>query len=85
PKVTDNDAEGVLFEADGGLADDAAGNPIVSDRDDEDNSYHLEVFYRYQLTDNIAITPGAFVIFNPEHNSDNDDIWVGTIRTVFSF
>jgi len=78
PKVTDNDAvDFVEF--------DAAGNPIFSERDDDDNSYHLEVFYRYKLTDNIAITPGAFVIFNPEHNDDNDDIWVGTIRTVFSF
>ncbi|MEQ8973383.1 MAG: iron uptake porin [Coleofasciculus sp. C1-SOL-03] len=77
PKVTDNDAVDLVVDAD--------GNQILSERDDEDNSYHLEVFYRYQLTDNIAITPGAFVIFNPEHNDDNDDIWVGTIRTVFSF
>jgi len=77
PKVTDNDAESLVVDAD--------GNQTLSGRDDDDNSYHLEVFYRYQLTDNIAITPGAFVIFNPEHNDDNDDIWVGTIRTVFSF
>ncbi|WP_446391803.1 iron uptake porin [Coleofasciculus sp. B1-GNL1-01] len=77
PKVTDNDAENLVVDAD--------GNQILSGRDDDDTSYHLEVFYRYQLTDNIAITPGAFVIFNPEHEDDNDDIWVGTIRTVFSF
>jgi len=75
PKLTNNDAQ--FFDEDGVDFDD------LEDGDDE--SYHLEVFYRYQLTDNIAITPGAFVIFNPEHNDDNDDIWVGTIRTVFSF
>jgi len=57
----------------------------IGGREDNDTSYHLEAFYRYKLTDNIAITPGAFVIFNPEHDDDNDDIWVGTIRTVFSF
>ncbi len=57
----------------------------IGGREDDDTSYHLEAFYRYKLTDNIAITPGAFVIFNPEHNDGNDDIWVGTIRTVFSF
>jgi hypothetical protein len=86
PKLTDNDAEDVLFDANGNLALDDDGNPIFSDREDgDDESYHLEVFYRYKLTDNIAITPGFFVIFNPEHNDDNDDIWVGTIRTVFSF
>jgi hypothetical protein len=86
PKVTDNDAEDGLFDANGNLALDDDGNPIFSNREDgDDESYHLEVFYRYKLTDNIAITPGFFVIFNPEHNDDNDDIWVGTIRTVFSF
>lgn len=53
--------------------------------DDEDTSYHLEGLYRFQLTDNIAITPGVLVIFNPEHNSDNENIYVGTIRTTFTF
>jgi hypothetical protein len=30
--------------------------------------YHLEVYYRYQVTKNVSITPGAFVLFNPEGN-----------------
>ena len=54
-------------------------------RIDADTSYHLEGFYRYQLTDNIAITPGVLVIFNPEHNNDNDTEYVGTLRTTFTF
>ena len=50
-----------------------------------DTSYHLEGLYKMRLTDNIAVTPGWLVIFNPEHNSDNDTIYVGTLRTTFSF
>ncbi|MES1022489.1 iron uptake porin [Gloeocapsa sp. BRSZ] len=53
--------------------------------EDPDTSYHLEGLYRLQLTDNVAITPGVLVIFNPEHNNDNDTIYVGTLRTTFSF
>jgi Carbohydrate-selective porin, OprB family/S-layer homology domain len=50
-----------------------------------DTSYHLEALYRYQLNDKISITPGLVVLFNPEHNKNNDTIYVGTIRTTFSF
>ncbi|MEC4819326.1 MAG: iron uptake porin [Scytonema sp. PMC 1069.18] len=54
----------------------------VSDRD---TSLHFEGFYRFRVTDNISITPGLFVITNPEHNNNNDTIFVGTIRTTFRF
>ncbi len=47
--------------------------------------YHLELFYRYQLTKNISITPGVFWIFNPEGASANPTATVGLIRTTFSF
>ncbi|MCC5668870.1 iron uptake porin [Nostoc sp. CHAB 5784] len=57
----------------------------ISAREDNDTSYHLEAFYRFKMTENIAITPGVFVIFNPEHNSNNDTTYVGAIRTTFSF
>jgi hypothetical protein len=53
--------------------------------EDQDTSLHIEGFYRFQVTDNIAITPGLFVITNPEHNDNNDSIFVGTIRTTFKF
>ncbi|MBD2084546.1 iron uptake porin [Coleofasciculus sp. FACHB-542] len=62
----------------------AIENDVVG-REDPDTSLHLEAFYRYQLTDNIAITPGFFVITNPEHNANNDLIYVGTVRTSFVF
>ena len=57
----------------------------VTGREDPDTSLHIEAFYRYQVTNNISITPGVFVITNPEHNSDNSLIYVGTIRTSFAF
>ncbi|KYC37201.1 hypothetical protein WA1_47110 [Scytonema hofmannii PCC 7110] len=57
----------------------------ISTREDRDTSYHLEAFYRFKMTDNLAITPGAFIIFNPEHNSNNDNIYVGSVRATFTF
>ena len=53
--------------------------------EDPDSAWHLETQYRYQINDNIAINPGFFVVLNPENNSSNDTIWVGTIRTIFEF
>lgn len=57
----------------------------IDDREDQDASLHLEAFYRFQVTKNIGITPGVLVIINPEHNKANNTIYVGTIRTTFSF
>jgi len=50
-----------------------------------DTSYRVEAFYRYKLTDNISLTPGFFMLFNPEHNDANDTIYVGTFLTTFTF
>jgi hypothetical protein len=47
--------------------------------------YHLELFYRYQLSKNISITPGVYWIFNPEGISSNQTATVGLLRTTFSF
>ena len=52
---------------------------------DPNTSYHLEALYRYQLNDKVSITPGLVVLFNPENNKLNDTIYVGTVRTTFSF
>lgn len=54
-------------------------------REDQTTAYHLEAFYRLQLNDNIAITPGFWVILNPENNDRNNTQWVGHIRTSFLF
>jgi hypothetical protein len=50
-----------------------------------DQSWHIEGFYKYQLTDNISLTPGVIWITNPNQNDDNDDIIIGTLRTTFTF
>ncbi|MEO0844122.1 MAG: iron uptake porin [Cyanobacteria bacterium J06643_5] len=57
----------------------------INTREDPDTSYHLEALYRLQLNDNVSVTPALLVIFNPEHNENNDTIYVGTLRTTFSF
>ncbi len=51
----------------------------------QDASWHLEAFYRYQLTDSLSITPGFIWITNPNQNQNNDDILMGTVRATFTF
>ncbi|MBD2296772.1 iron uptake porin [Anabaena sphaerica FACHB-251] len=53
--------------------------------EDKNTSLHLEAFYYFPITDDLAITPGFFVITNPEHDNSNDTIYVGTVRTTFTF
>ncbi|WP_446880170.1 iron uptake porin [Phormidesmis sp. 146-33] len=53
--------------------------------EDEDISLHLEMFYRIRLNKRISITPGLLIITRPEHNRENDPIFIGTLRTTFSF
>jgi Carbohydrate-selective porin, OprB family/S-layer homology domain len=52
---------------------------------DPNLNLHLEAFYRYQVNENISITPGIFAVINPEGNSANNPVVVGTLRTTFSF
>ncbi|MBK1988361.1 carbohydrate porin [Sphaerospermopsis aphanizomenoides BCCUSP55] len=52
---------------------------------DRATPYHLEGYYRFRVNDNVSITPGAFVLFNPEGNSNNDTTLVGVLRTTFTF
>ncbi|MCM0594306.1 MAG: iron uptake porin [Gloeotrichia echinulata DVL01] len=54
-------------------------------REDKDTSLHLEAFYTFKLNDNISVTPDLFVVTNPEGNSANNAVWVGSVRTTFTF
>ncbi|MTJ47611.1 iron uptake porin, partial [Dolichospermum sp. UHCC 0259] len=47
--------------------------------------YHVEGYYRFRVNDNVSITPGAIVLFNPEGNSNNQTTAVGVLRTTFTF
>jgi hypothetical protein len=51
----------------------------------EDTPFHIEGFYKYALTKNISVTPGLIWLTAPNQNNDNDDIFIGTIRTTFTF
>ncbi len=53
--------------------------------DEEDNPVHLEGFYKYQLNDNISVTPGIIYIIAPNGDSDDDDAVIGVVRTTFTF
>lgn len=75
--------EGAVFTVAGGMP------PKATDVDggtpDADTSYIIEAQYKFPFSENFLLTPGAYVILNPNHNKDNDEIWVGAIRTTFSF
>ena len=53
--------------------------------ENDETTLHAEAFYQYQLNDNIAITPGVIYVNNPDNNEDNDDLFIGTLRTTFTF
>lgn len=61
------------------------GNLNAALSEDLDTSLHVEAFYQFQLTDNIAITPGLIWLTAPDHNRNNNDILMGVIRTTFTF
>lgn len=60
-------------------------NELAKEYTDKDSSLHLEFFYRFQATENIAITPGLLVVPSPQQNENNDTIDIGTVRTTFEF
>ncbi len=60
-------------------------NTLTANDDSNGTSYHLEGLYKMKINDRVAVTPGLLVIFNPEHNNDNDTVYVGTLRTTFKF
>ncbi|MGC9502861.1 iron uptake porin, partial [Baaleninema sp.] len=58
---------------------------IVSDVLSDDTAIHLESFYRFQLSDNISITPALIWITAPGGDQDNEDVVYGVLRTTFTF
>jgi hypothetical protein len=61
------------------------GDVQAPDGGQDSSATHVEVFYRWRLSDHITLTPGVIVIFNPGHNDDNDTVVIGGIRTTFTF
>ncbi len=73
PKVTDSSISSINPDIDAELGE------------DEDNSFHIEGFYQFQVTENISITPGVIWITAPGFDQDNNDIVIGALRTTFTF
>ncbi len=64
------------------------GNPGEYGLGNTDNlmPIHIEGFYKWQLTDNISITPGIIYIINAGQSNNGDtDALIGTVRTTFTF
>ena len=58
---------------------------LVAGAEDSDIPYHIEGFYKYRVNDNISITPGVIYQTSSGQNDDNDDVFIGTLRTTFTF
>ncbi|MDX2228225.1 MAG: iron uptake porin [Leptolyngbyaceae cyanobacterium bins.349] len=52
---------------------------------DRDTSLHFEAYYKHRINDNISITPGVIWLTAPNHDARNDDVFIGVVRTAFSF
>ncbi|NEO25398.1 MAG: iron uptake porin [Kamptonema sp. SIO4C4] len=50
-----------------------------------DTTTHVEAFYRWRVTDNIFLTPGAIAVFNPGHTSGSDTFVIGALRMTITF
>jgi hypothetical protein len=58
---------------------------LLSGGGDGGTQYDLEVSYYYPLNRNIAIVPSFYAIFNANNFESNPTVFVGNIRTQFSF
>jgi len=47
--------------------------------------YHAEVFYKFNVSENIEVTPGFFAVFRPDGDINRNTVYVGTVRTTFRF
>jgi hypothetical protein len=60
-------------------------NFLASGGGDGATQYDLELSYYYPVSKNIAIVPAVYAIFNPNSFSTNPSVFVGNLRTQFSF
>ena len=60
----------------------SSGNNLLLPRT---NPVQVEMFYKYQVTDNLSITPGVIWISKPEQTTNAKDAFIGTVRGTFTF
>ncbi|MBR8831453.1 MAG: hypothetical protein N5P05_000938 [Chroococcopsis gigantea SAG 12.99] len=68
--------QGAVLSLGGGLP--PKGDRVTS-------SYVIEAQYQFPINKNILLTPGFFVVLDPNNNDRNADQWMGVIRTTFKF
>jgi hypothetical protein len=67
-----------------GMPPKLVGNDVPG-RSDRDTTYHVEGYFAFPLTEHIYLSPGFVGILHPEHNSENNDIWLGSLVLSFFF
>ncbi|HSO61835.1 MAG TPA: carbohydrate porin [Desulfobacterales bacterium] len=50
-----------------------------------DPEYHLEIYYRIAVTENLAFSPDIQYVWNPGGDGSNDGIFAGMLRGEFNF
>jgi hypothetical protein len=68
----------------GNTAGVAVGQAPSAETAGVDNATMLEIFYKFQVTDNISITPALFYVDNNQRYQDSSK-WGGVIQTKFTF
>lgn len=58
---------------------------LLSGGGDGGTQYELEASYYYPMTNNIAIVPAFYAIFNANNFDSNPTVFVGNLRTQFRF
>jgi Carbohydrate-selective porin, OprB family/S-layer homology domain len=58
---------------------------FVSGAGDGGTMYNLETSYYYPISDNVAVIPSFYTIFNPNNFDSNPNIYVGNMRMQFAF
>ena len=79
---------GMAIDALFGKANDRLGIGATWSRpidDSLDDQGVLDLYYRFQVSPRLAITPTAHLIFDPIRNSDEDQVLVWGIRSRFAF
>jgi len=47
--------------------------------------YQVEGFYKYQVSENVSVTPGVIWLTSAGQAANSNDAFIGTLRTTFSF
>lgn len=63
----------------------AYGRPFIEDSVGNATQANYEAFYKFQVSDNISVTPAVIVITDAGNNDDSATVYEGILRTTFSF